>query len=280
MSLNTNPLAPALGEHVSDVDVRKLSDTEIEELKDLWRRRSVLLFRDQDLSADEQMDFARRMGSLGDLGDAALDEPGVHGRHVMVISNREYQGKPGALPDGEMWLHYDQLYLPVPLAGGILYGIVIPSEGGNTRFVSTSAAYAALPQATKDRLVGLDAKHVYDYRATTARVEFDESVKSCVHPIVIQHPTTGLPVLYVSPLMTHEIIGLDPAESQELLQQLFDHIAQPEFMYEHVWRVGDLIMWDNNQVLHARTDFDPGEARTLRRLSLANDGAPLGYAAA
>ena len=155
----------------------------------------------------------------------------------------------------------------------MLYAIEIPSRGGNTRYANCFKAYEALPEDIKRVLKGKRALNAYDYDgAPTLRAEaLPDGVKRFAHPIVRTHPVTGRKSLYVNRLMTWCIVGMPAQESRELLDYLFDHQERPEFVYEHKWIPGDLILWDNRSCLHARTDFDPNERRRLRRVTVNGD---------
>jgi taurine dioxygenase len=193
---------------------------------------------------------------------------------VMLISNIREDGKPiGALPDGEMQFHTDQCHQERPAMASMLYAIEVPKTGGNTLFANAYSAYETLPDAIKRRIEGRRALNAYDYdKAATQRGEkVRDDAPSYAHPVVRTHPATGRKALYVNRLMTRRIEGLPPSESEELLTFLFDHQEQSEFIYEHVWRPGDLVMWDNRCTLHARTDFGPRERRLLRRVTILGE---------
>jgi taurine dioxygenase len=193
---------------------------------------------------------------------------------VMFISNIRDNGKlVGALPDGEMQFHSDQCYVEKPATGTMLYAIEVPSAGGNTLFANALRAYDDLSQGMKMRLDGKLAMHAYDHTSGQYRrpETLGSNAKRYAHPIFRTHPPTGRKVLYVNRLTTQYIIGLSPSESDELLAQLFDHQEQQKYIYEHVWKVGDLLFWDNRSCLHARTDFDARERRLLRRLTLLGE---------
>jgi taurine dioxygenase len=150
----------------------------------------------------------------------------------------------------------------------MLYAIEVPSKGGNTLFSNCYKAWETLPDDVKFRLDGKMAMYVYDYEnnPTHRGSVIREGVPHHAHPAVRVHPATGRKALYVNRLMTDHIIGMDKAESDELLNFVFDHVEKPEFIYEHVWTPGDLLIWDNRSSLHARTDFSPAERRMLRRI--------------
>lgn len=275
-SLRTRPLADGFGVEVESVDVRALDDESLSSLRQLWQDQLVLVFRGQELTAEEQGSLAARFGTVGDLANVT---PGMsyEDRHVMMIGNRTVNGKAGELPDGEMWFHFDQAYLEVPIIAGLLYAIEVPSVGGNTLFANAAAAYAGLPDELKVRIDGLTAENVYDYRSTTGVVDSSQQLRSAVQPVVVRHPVTGTPSLFVSPLMTRRIVGMAEKDSRALLAELCGRLEEKSYIYEHCWKAGDLVLWDNRCVLHARTTFDAGEARVLRRLSLAGRDAPEAY---
>jgi taurine dioxygenase len=152
----------------------------------------------------------------------------------------------------------------------VLYALEVPSKGGNTLFASTYRAYETLPRELKERIAGREALFTYDaYGNPYKRKALDISkVPHFTHPMVIAHPATGRPALFVNRLMTDSIVGMSREESEPLLSQLFDHLERRENVYEHVWRVGDVVIWDNLSTVHARTDFDPKERRALRRTAI------------
>ncbi len=232
------------------------------------------LFRGQMLDEEAQMRFGRRFGTLGGIINDF--DPAKRGNHpeILYVSNIRVDGKlTGVLPDGEMFFHTDQCYLERPAMASMLYAIEIPSRGGNTLYANCFKAYEALPGEIKRRLEGKRALNAYDYDgAPTLRADvLPDGVKRFAHPIVRTHPATGRKSLYVNRLMTWSILDMPHAESRTLLQQLFDHQEQPEFVYEHRWRPGDVILWDNRSCLHARTDFDASERRRLRRITVNGD---------
>jgi taurine dioxygenase len=192
----------------------------------------------------------------------------------MLISNIREDGKPiGALPDGEMHFHTDQCHQERPAMASMLYAIEIPSKGGNTLFANAYSAYETLPAELQRRIEGRKAVNAYDYdsAATMRGGDVSADAPSYAHPVVRTHPATGRKALYVNRLMTRKIEGLPPQESEELLNLLFDHQERPDFIYEHVWRPGDILMWDNRCTLHARTDFSAAERRLLRRVTILGE---------
>ena len=255
--LATRPLSPALGAEILGVDLSApVTGALAAQLQDVWHQNLIILLRDQTLTEEDQVRFAECFGPPAKLSNTRFirNHPAV-----MLISNIRENGKPiGSLPDGEMHFHTDQCYLEKPAAASMLYAIEVPSVGGNTLFANGYTAYATLPAEIKRRIDGRMALNAYDYdtAATKRGTRLAEGVPSCEHPVVRTHPATGRKALYVNRLMTVAIEGMAEAESDELLGLLFDHQEQRQFVYEHVWRVGDILMWDNRCTLHTGTEFD------------------------
>ena len=141
----------------------------------------------------------------------------------------------------------------------------------NTLFANGYMAYETLPEEVKRRIVGRRALNAYQTDTTLRSASYDGGGSSYWHPVVRTHPATGRKALYVNRLMTREIEGLPRTESDAILQLLFDHQEQAGFVYEHVWRPGDVIIWDNRCTLHARTDFSAGERRLLQRVTIQGE---------
>jgi taurine dioxygenase len=266
------PLSPALGAEITGVDLREPIDAmRKQKLLDTWHEHQVILLRNQVLDEDAQVRFAETFGPPA-RSTSGRTYKGVKNPAVMLVSNIREDGKPiGALPDGEMHFHTDQCHQVAPAAATMLYAIEIPSKGGNTLFADAYKAYETLPDDIKQRLAGRRALNAYTTDSTTRSTNYEGANSSYWHPAVRTHPATKRKALYVNRLMTREIEGLPREESDALLQMLFDHQEQPQFVYEHVWRPGDIVMWDNRCTLHARTDFSAGERRLLRRVTLIGE---------
>jgi taurine dioxygenase len=271
--LGTRPLSPAIGAEILGVDLRdEMSDSLFAEIQEIWHQNLIILLRDQKLTEEDQVRFAERFGPLSTIHTKQFmrNHPAV-----MLISNIREDGKQiGALPDGEMHFHSDQCHQERPATGSLLYAIEIPSKGGDTLFANCYKAYETLPESVKKRIEGRKAINAYDYDSAATKRGGDvssSSAPSYAHPVVRTHPATGRKALYVNRLMTRRIEGLPQEESDELLSLLFDHVERPEFIYAHVWRPGDILMWDNRCTLHARTDFSAEERRLLRRVTIKGE---------
>jgi taurine dioxygenase len=266
-------LSAALGAEIRGVSAaRPLTEDLFRKIEQAWHEHLVLVLRAQDLDEQAQVRFAERFGELSPIH---TDHHSATNKAVMYIGNRRKHGRlVGALPLGEMQFHSDQCYQERPAMATMLYAIEIPSAGGNTLFASGYKAYDALPGEVKERLAGKRAVNVYDYGGGVLErkgMVSPEQGVSCAHPVVRTHPATGRKSLYVNRLMTHHIEGIPAGESERLLELLFAALERPEFVYEHRWREGDLVLWDNRCTLHARRDFDPNESRWLRRVTIRGD---------
>jgi taurine dioxygenase len=270
--LVTRPLSPALGLEILGIDLSQpVTPVLASQLEAAWHDGLIILLRDQKLSMEAQVRFAECFGP-----PAKIHTPGHRAGHdaVMLITNVRENGKLiCALPDGEMHFHTDQCHQERPAKASMLYAIEIPSQGGNTLFANAYLAYETLPAEVQRRIEGRKAINAYDYDNASMKrgTKLGDGVPHYSHPVVRTHPATGRRALYVNRLMTVAIEGMPEAESDELLNLLFDHQEQRQFVYEHVWRVGDILMWDNRCTLHARTDFSAAERRLLRRVTILGE---------
>lgn len=268
------PLSETIGAEVRGIDLREPLDAETRTaLEDAWHKHIVLLFRDQDLDETAQIAFANQFGEVGSRSRPVdrRAEGADYNAAIMLVSNAKENGKYiGSLPDGEMWFHHDMCYDRAPHKGTFLYAMELPSTGGNTCFANMYEAYDRLPVETQEKIRGRSALQIYDY-ATREQVDIKDDIskyKHFIQPISVTHPETKRRALYVNPLMTARVEDLPPKESRDLLAELFAFTDNSEIIYEHVWRKGDLMMWDNWCSTHARTDFPPTELRMLRRCTI------------
>lgn len=274
-SLTIEPLSPVVGARVRGVDLREPVGTDIARaVNEALFRHCVLCFPDQKITPEDQVRFASLFGKVDSAFRRPPSENLENGRQrgMMLVTNIRKDGKPiGFLPDGEMQFHSDGAHRDVPYRATTLFAIKIPSRGGETLFANLQAAYDALPEATKARIAGLKTRTVYRYDAVSrdGTDEDDPKMASAIHPLVKVHPGSGRKSLYLSRLMTRSIVDMDRAESNALLDELFEHAEKPEFVYAHRWTVGDLVIWDNRSVNHARTDFPADEVRLLRRYTVS-----------
>jgi len=281
IDIQVTPLSSACGAEISGVDLtRPLSHEMVQAIKDAWGKHLVLVFRGQKISQDDQLRFASYFGELGDRKKAPEQlrsrAEGIEQDHkkILLVTNIKVDGRPiGAFGDGEFWFHIDSGYSPRPYKYTFLCAIELPSTGGNTMFANMYKACEAVPPALKEKLKGKEALHIHEYnRAKQASFSGDISgIPHCFHPVFITHPDTGRKTLFVDRLMTVRIEGVSVAESDAMLAQLYDIGERGEFIYEHVWKLGDFVMWDNRCTIHARTDFPKHERRLLRRCTVEGE---------
>lgn len=281
MSLSITPFVAPLGAEVTGIDLREALDKETaDRIYAAWLDHIVLVFRDQKLSKDEQLAFARHFGSVGDratpkdLQNEVAN--GYDGRIMLVTNQRDKKGKYiGSLQDGEMWFHHDMSYTPAPHKATLLHALELPSEGGNTKFANMYMAYENVPNALREILRGRRVLQAYN-RSMLERVDPEQGLDDIAHqwqPIFVKHPETGRISLYVSHLISAWIEGLPRDESEAILEQLVAVAEDPGLVHEHIWNDGDLVMWDNRCSTHARTDFPPEQSRLLRRCTI--EGGPM-----
>jgi len=263
------PLTRRVGAEIRGVDLRQEVDpATASELYAAWLDHLVLVFRDQTLTADDQHRFTNLFGEI----QPPRSRPGQRDPNnpVMWIANATIDGQRGELPEGDMQFHADQCYYENPAKGAVLYAMEIPSTGGNTLFSSTYAAYDSLPSDLRARAERIQVLFLYDYEKNANRKAPTNwaDAPRYVHPAVIVHPETGRRALLVNRLMADSVVGMPRDLSDALIEQLCQATERAEHIYEHVWRVGDLLIWDNRCTLHARTDFAPTERRVLRRMAI------------
>ncbi len=277
------PTGAALGAEVRGVDLRDLDDVAFARVLQAWHDHSVVLVRDQTLSDQELIAFSRR---FGDLDWAPIQETGrrfVEGMpEIYIVSNVKLNGEPiGSLGDGEAVWHTDMSYLDVPPKASMLYSLEVPPIGGNTSFCSMYRIYEALPARLKDRIAGLKIKHDGTYNSggyvRQGVTPTDDPLTSpgAVHPLVCTHPDTGRPMLYLGRRRNAYLVGLKLADSEALLDELWSFVDRPEFTWEQLWHVNDLVFWDNRCTMHRRDAFDPNSRRIMHRTQVKGEQRPV-----
>jgi taurine dioxygenase len=277
MPLTWSPLSPAIGALVEGLDLRQpLEGTAKEELRHLLDENCIVLIRDQSLSEEQLAIAGSWVGTLAKRGRPSTVRRESNPYITKVSNIRENGVLIGSLPDGEMLFHADSAFNECPHRASFLFAIEIPSVGGNTCFANMYRAYDMLPEGLKRKLEGKHALQLYDY-ATYEKADREagrSNVRSAVHPVVIVHPGSKRKALYISRLMTRKIEELDQTESDDLIAELLAYAEHPSIVYEHRWRPGDLLVWDNLSSTHARTDFSPAERRLLLRGTTIGDYRP------
>ena len=268
----------AVGAHVSDVDVRDLSDDEIATLDAAWAEHGVLFFRGQHLSPDEHLAFAERFAPV-DVNRFFTPVDG-HPSVAQVLKEPDQTRNIGG-----GW-HTDHSYDDAPARGSILLAHEVPPSGGDTLFASVGASFDALSDGLKETLRGLHAWHTNEHifgaqsehaQGMKGRLHNPDAVSGAEHPVVIGHPVTGRPLLYVNMAFTWNFVGWSREDSKPLLDHLIEHTAKDEFTYRFEWEPGSIAMWDNRSTWHwAVNDYD-GHRRLMHRVTIS--GGTLGAAA-
>ena len=269
------------GAEVRGVDLARVSGAQIEAIKRAWYRHDVLVFRNQKLTDEHLIGFSRHFGTLDpppNQGAGRKSPPGYP--DVYVVSNvRDERGEPiGALGDGEAAWHTDMSYATHPPDASMLYALEIPARGGDTSFCSMKAALAKMPKALVERLRSLDIKHdgTYDsggyVRKGLAASDDPRTSVGTPHPAVIEHPVSGDAALYLGRRRNAYIMGLELAESERLLDEIWSYVETA--VYRHRWAVGDLVLWDNRTTMHRRDAFDPHARRIMHRTQIKGSSAP------
>jgi taurine dioxygenase len=276
------PTGGPLAAEVRGIDLRSLDDQKFAALRRAWHQHQVLLIRSQTLSDQDLIDFSRR---FGDLDWAPVQETGrrfVEGLpEIYIVSNVKVNGEPiGSLGAGEAVWHTDMSYLDVPPMASMLYALEVPPSGGNTSFCSMYAIYEALPADMKQRIASLKIKHDGTYnsggflRQGVTATDDPRTSPGAVHPLVCTHPDTGRQMLYLGRRRNAYLVGLELSESEALLDELWGYVEHPEFAWEHAWRVGDLVMWDNRCTMHRRDPFDDTSRRVMHRTQIKGRASP------
>ena len=294
-ALEVVPTGAALGAEIRGVDLSlPVSVALAQALREAWYQNLVLLFRGQDLSDDDIMRTAGIFGGSQTSGAhsyfnrnvATFNPHHVEGYpEILAVTNLDANGEPtldnGGLGSHEVVWHSDNSYVETPPAGSLLYAIEVPVDGGgNTSFNNQYLAYETLPVDLKQAVRGRE--QVHDTSRNSAGVprpgmrspETPDDVEGPSHPLVRVHPQTGRSALYLGRRRawpSNYIVGLANDESEALLDALWAHATQPELAWEHVWRDGDAVLWDNRCAMHYRTSIDPSRRRVMHRIQIAGE---------
>jgi taurine dioxygenase len=276
--MQLQPASPLVGTDVIDIDLRRpLTSSQREALMQALGATGVLFFKDQTLTPEQHLAFARQIGSI-DINRFFTPVAG----HPMIAEVRKEPDQKSNIGGG--W-HTDHSYDTEPALGSILYAREVPRVGGDTIFASMYAAYDSLSEGLKKTLESLDAlhssKHVFGAGRTREWGDLQgrlqntgAATQDAVHPVVVTHPISGRKLLYVNPDFTVKIDGWSIAESDALLGYLYAHAARPEHQYRFRWSAGAIAFWDNRATWHYALNDYQGERRLMHRITIA--GVPLG----
>ena len=273
----------SLGGEIVDLDIsNKLTQNQINFINQSWDERLVLVFKKQNLDDHKLINFSKYFGELDPPG------PNPYGitflpefPEINVISNvKNEQGTPlGNLGDGEAVWHADMTYLQLPPKAGILYALEVPENQGNTHFANMALAYSELSNKLKekidDKILIHDSAHnsAGMLRKGYSEVDNPSETPGARHPMVITDKNTNKKLLFLGRRPHAYIIGLELEESENLLNEIWEHATQEKFTWTQKWEKGDLLMWKNLNVLHKRDAFDPHTRRVMHRTQIKGEMA-------
>jgi alpha-ketoglutarate-dependent 2,4-dichlorophenoxyacetate dioxygenase len=300
LGISIRQLTPTFAGEVNGVDCRRpLSPDEVAAIHAGMAEYAVLVFRDQKLTDEEQLRFTLY---LGELEETRGGTPGrIHfrtdrevrqlGAGIRDFSNVDAVGKPLSTDSrayafklaDQLW-HSDSSFNAIPASYSLLSGRTVASWGGNTEFADMRAAYDALDDRTKAEIADLVCLHSNMYsRGKLGLAEFSDQERAVFKPVrqrlVRRHPVSGRKSLFLS-AHAGDIEGMKLPQARMLLLDLTEFATRERFVYSHVWRVNDLVMWDNRSTMHRGRRFDPNEARDIRQTRLAGDGPTIAQDAA
>lgn len=277
MSVSVEPLDATFGAVVTGVSLAELDASAFSELYDTWLEYALLVFPGQHLTNEEQVVFARR---FGDLEFELAPISNVRGDGTVRVDDDEDDVV--RILKGNMGWHHDSTYMPIQAKGAVFTAHVVPSHGGETGWADTRAAYDALDETLRERIANLSAYHSLYYSQSRLGYGpkengeysgygfFDQDPP--LRPLVKVHPETGRPSLLIG-RHAYGIPGLDPDESEALLDELLTFTCQPPRIYHHTWAAGDAVLWDNRCLLHQACPWDMKEPRVMYHARIAGDPA-------
>lgn len=271
--LKIQRMTPQVGAIAEGADVRTMDDATFDTLYRTWLDCNVLVVRGQELQLDEFLAYSRRFGRIEPHPSKSTRHPDCPEITLLGVNKFGADGKldMAIYKRGASGWHTDGAYDDVPFKATQLYGLAIPSRGGDTLFASMYAAYNALPDTLKQRIDGLQGAYIYGGRRkhTTLLNAEDRDKKPALHPLVRIHAETGRKALYFDPGKIVRIEGLADNDSDALIDELTGYMVQPGSEYRHQWQKGDIVIWDNRCSYHkAAGDYPPEEDRIHWRVSI------------
>lgn len=275
--LTEQSITAAIGVELSGVQLSGgMRREDVQQIAEGLRDRLVVRLRGQQLSDPDLLAFSRLLGELDPPGPNPYGAPFLPDTpEINVISNVTDNGRPvGNLGAGEAVWHADMTYVDIPPQFAVLYALEIPREGGATYFANMYAAYEDLPSELKQKVAGLSAIHDASLnsagmlRKGYKQVTDPRQTVGAHHPLAWTNPQTGRTCLFLGRRPNSYVVGMELSESEALLDALWAHATQPQYVMKHEWRVGDVLMWNNLCVLHRRDAFESSDRRVLHRTQI------------
>ena len=276
MSTEIRPLHDALGAEVSGLDLSQpLNRPDIDAIQDAFLERQLLCLRSDPLSPQKFSTLSRHFGEPQRQLIRRTRHDDVPEISVLDSTYKKSADKPAdfKLNRKSGW-HTDDSYFEVPAKVTLLQALQIPESGGDTLFCNTRKAYEDLTEDEKQRICGLQAVHAYDTMRAPARAskrtkQEEDETPEVIHPLVRTHEDTGTKAIYFNPNRTDRIVDMNRSESDALLDWVHETVTQDKYRYDHEWRVGDILIWDNRCLVHSvNVDFPIGQPRLHQRILL------------
>ena len=281
MAIELTPLHPTLGAEVRGVDLTRAVMPEVfAEIEAGFNRYGILVFSGQPVTDEQQLAFSLLFGPL----EVNPNYAGAKMRlrpDIADISNLDAEGRVLARDDrrnlfnigNQLW-HTDSSFKPIPAKCSLLSARDIPGSGGETEFADLRAAWDALPEARKPKLQGLVVEHsIFHSRTQIGFVDFNDEIFKDLPPVpqalVRHHPASARTSLYLASHASH-IIGWPIEQGRALIEELIAFATQAQFVYQHRWTVGDLVMWDNRCTMHRGRPYDDTQRRVLHRTTVSD----------
>ena len=286
MEFTVRRLTPNVGAEISGLDLSRPLDPEtMTKVRKVWLDSVVVVFPEQSIDDDQQIAFSRQVGELEMINMSALQLPGRPEIYAAtnLDENDDFMAPDHPVMqvnhDNRKW-HSDSSFKRVPAMASLLHARIVPPVGGDTAYANMAAAYEALSDDVKAKIDGLVVVHNFywsrrDVKVTAFTDAETMAIPPVRHPLVRRHPETGRQGLFVG-AHAESIEGMEWEEGRELIDSLNEHATQPRFVYQHAWRVGDLVWWDNRAALHRGMPFDISRyKRRLHRTTVAGSGPTL-----
>jgi len=280
------PTGGPLGAEVTGIDLSKaVSNADRDAIFNAYIEHLVLLFRGQSLGFDDLLRLRELFGPPGQTANQLLGlgrkkyYPDEVPTEITIISNIiEPDGRPrGSLGDGEAFWHTDSSFTEVPISASLLHAIEVSEVGGETAFLDMYQAYDDMPPELAARIEGKYSNHSKVHSSNgEKRPEFadvtDPSMAPGVkHPMVRTHPVSRRKCLFLGRRLNSYVVGLPLEESEKLLDEVWAHTCQDKYIWEHKWKVGDLLVWDNRCTMHHRNAFPPNSRRLMHKSITAGE---------
>jgi taurine dioxygenase len=270
----------SIGVELSDIDLSTIDEEQVRLVRDLVYKHHLIAFRNQNISTQKYLEFARKIGRP----QIYFQDNYHHPEHpeIFVSSNVLENGKKvGVSGTGRYW-HTDCAFQPEPLSLTLLSPQILPTSIRETYYINMNQVYEELPSDLKAQVDGKYALHEAKWRYKMQACDVDRAAIDILneveklappttHPAVITHPISHLPALYISEGFTTGIVGLNHEENKQIIAKLFEFIHQDKYIRTHIWKEGDLLMWDNRMLIHKASSVPKGESSMSYRIGVYDD---------